>query len=229
MIGKTVITRELEDMYSLIDFGYDPGEARVGCFGLKPRRERTRLPRGCGATENVPGHATPIAVGLPAERQLPLKWYFDARTPTCDFFEEQDLDDAEDLQDAVANFISGMKHGEFLVWEAVVAQEQGLPLTRQQQAALDDLIDLNHSHSDRILYINGFPRTTEPWYAILNKIVPRLLVAPFRTFDPPPREQCEGWRRLVECLYEDADDLSLPMGVTSAVEVVPIQLLPRWR
>jgi hypothetical protein len=214
----------LANMYRLIDFGYDPEEARTGCFGLKRRRQRTGLPRGRDAAESVPGHATRIAVGLPAERQLPLEWSFDPWTPTCDFFEDQDLDDAEDLQDAVGNFISWMKRGGFLAWEAVVAHEHGLPLTRRQQAALDDLIDLNHSRSERVLYINGLPRTAEPWYAVLNKIVPRLLVEPFTSLDPPPREHCEGWRLLVECLNEHADGLSLPMGVTSAVEVVPVQL-----
>jgi len=121
------------------------------------------------------------------------------------------------------SFIFIMEQDEFLAWEAVVAREQGLRLTRQQRAALSELISFNDA-DDEILYINEIPRPTEPWYAILNKIVPHLLIEPFRTFDMHYEEQCEGWGRLVQCLNEHADGLSLPPDVSSAVEVVPAEL-----
>jgi len=54
--------------------------------------------------------------------------------------------------------------------------------------------------------------------------VPYLLIEPFRTFDVHHEEQCEGWGRLAQCLKEHADGLSLPLGVSSAVEVVPAEL-----
>ena len=34
---------------------------------------------------------------------------------------------------------------------------------------------------DQILYIDEIPRPSEPWYVILNKIVPHLLIEPFQT------------------------------------------------
>jgi hypothetical protein len=105
-----------------------------------------------------------------------------------------------------------------------MAQEQGLRLTRQQRAALNELFSFNDAEDDEILYINETPRPSEPWYSILNKIVPHLLIEPFRTFDIHWEEQCEGWRQLVQCLAEHAEGLSLPAGVSLPVEVVPVEL-----
>jgi len=155
------------------------------------------------------------------KRPLPLKWEFDPNIPTDDFFEGREPDHA--WSEAMESFIFIMEQDEFLAWEAVVAREQGLRLTRQQRAALSELISFNDA-DDEILYINEIPRPTEPWYAILNKIVPHLLIEPFRTFDMHYEEQCEGWGRLVQCLNEHADGLSLPPDVSSAVEVVPAEL-----
>jgi len=156
------------------------------------------------------------------ECPLPLKWEFDPNIPTSDFFDGQRPEDH--LGEAMKNFIFIMEQGEFLAWEAVMAQEQGLRLTRQQRAALNELSSFNDAEDDEILYINGTPRPSEPWYSILNKIVPHLLIEPFRTFDVHWEEQCEGWRRLVQCLNEHADGLCLPAGVSSPVEVVPVKL-----
>jgi hypothetical protein len=39
------------------------------------------------------------------------------------------------LQEAIGYFIHKMEDGQFLAWEAVAADEQGLPLTKKQQAA----------------------------------------------------------------------------------------------
>jgi hypothetical protein len=156
------------------------------------------------------------------ESPLQLKWEFDPNIPTSDFFAGQRPEDR--LGEAIEDFIFIMEQDEFLAWEAVMAQEQGLRLTRRQQAALKELVSLNDAGDDDILYINETPRPSEPWYSILNKIVPHLLVEPFRTFDVHWEEQHEGWRRLVQCLNEHADGLSLPAGVSSPVEVVPTEL-----
>lgn len=156
------------------------------------------------------------------KRPLPLKWDFEPGIPTDDFFEGNDLRDG--CSEAVENFIFIMEQDEFLAWEAVMAHEQGLRLTRQQRAALDGLINFGDPEDDEILYINEIPRPGEPWYAILNRIVPHLLIELFRTFDLHYEEQCEGWGRLVQCLNEHADGLSLPLGVSSPMEVVPLEL-----
>ena len=115
------------------------------------------------------------------ERPLPLQWEFASDIPTYDFIEEYHLGNLWGLQEAVENFIHKMKDGQFLSWEAVMADEQGLPLTNRQQAALEELLDFSDGEEERVLYINDIPRPNEPWYAILNKILPYLLVEPFRT------------------------------------------------
>ncbi len=54
--------------------------------------------------------------------------------------------------------------------------------------------------------------------------MPHILVEPFRTADFHYGVHSEGWRHLAECLAEHADCLSLPQGISSPLEVVPIGL-----
>jgi hypothetical protein len=105
-----------------------------------------------------------------------------------------------------------------------MAEEQGSPLTKKQDAALGELIDFSDGGDNRVLYIDEIPRPNKPWHAILNKIVPRILVEPFRTADIHYGVQCEGWRNLIDCLAEHADCLSLPIGEFLPLEVVPLEL-----
>jgi hypothetical protein len=117
-----------------------------------------------------------------------------------------------------------MEKDDFLAWEAVMAEEQGLPLTKKQEAALGELIDFSDGGDNRVLCIDDIPRPNEPWHVILNKIVPRLLIEPFRTFDIHNEVQCDGWKDLAECLAEHGEGLSLPQSVSSPLEVVPLEL-----
>ena len=110
-----------------------------------------------------------------------------------------------------------------------MADDQGLPLTEKQEAALGELLDFGDGEDDRVLYINEIPRTSEPWYVILNKIVPRLLLEPFQTFDIHDEVQCDGWKDLVRCLQDNARDLSLPANASSPIEVVPLELRHKLR
>jgi hypothetical protein len=157
-------------------------------------------------------------------RPAPMRWEFDPDIPTHDFLEEGPLDDTWNLQQAVENFVSWVEEGQFLSWEAVVCEEQGLPLTAAQTKALRSLLSFNDEEDDQILYIDEMPRPSEPWYVILNKIVPHLLVEPFRTFDVHEEVQCDGWHRIMTALNEDGQGLSLPPGVASYREVVPADL-----
>jgi hypothetical protein len=158
------------------------------------------------------------------ERPLPLKWEFPEDIPTYDFIKDYRLDDPSGVEEAVEDFIYKMKKDDFLAWEAVMAEEQGLPLTEKQEVALGELLDFSDGGDNRVLYIDEIPRPIEPWHVILNKIVPHILVEPFRTADAHYGVHSEGWRNLVDCLAEHADCLSLPQGVSSPLEVVPIGL-----
>ena len=158
------------------------------------------------------------------DRPLPLKWEFAPDIPTYDFIKDYRLDEPWGVEEAVESFIYKMEKDGFLAWEAVVAEEQGLPLTEKQQAALGELLDFSDGGDDRVLYIDEIPRASEPWHVILNEIVPHILVEPFRTADVHYGVHSEGWRRLGDCLAEHGDGLSLPPGASSPLEVIPLEL-----
>jgi hypothetical protein len=128
--------------------------------------------------------------------------------------------DLSNLYDAVDSFVYWMEGGTFLTWEAVVCEEQGLALTSVQKKALGGLLNFGDPDDDQILYIDEIPRPSEPWYVILNKIAPCLLIEPFRTFDIHDEVQADGWQRIMAALEEHGQGLSLPQGVASFREVV---------
>lgn len=158
----------------------------------------------------------------PAKQLAPMRWEFDPDIPTDDFFDGRNLDELWDLQEAVDNFVSMI--GTFLTWEAVACEEQGIPLTPKQKKALGGLLNFNDEEDEGILYIDEMPRPSEPWHVILNKIVPHLLIEPFRTFDCHEEVKCDGWNQIVTALREHGQGLSLPPGVESAEQVVPAEL-----
>jgi hypothetical protein len=168
---------------------------------------------------------------MPSKKKRPdqtppaMRWEFDAGIPTDDFLEGCNLDQTWGLQEAVESFVFWMEDDRFLTWEAVVCMEQGVPLTAKQGKALDSLINFNEEAvEDQIFYINEIPRPSDPWHVILNKIVPHLLIEPFRTFDVHNDVQADGWHRITEALDEHGEGLSLPPGASSYREVVPADL-----
>lgn len=161
----------------------------------------------------------------PASRAFaPIRWEFESDIPTCDFFEEGPLDETWNLQEAVARFIFWLEEDRFLTWEAVVCQEQGVALAPNQKKLLGDLLDFNDEGDDQILYIDEIPRPSEPWHIILSKIVPYLLIEPFRTFDCQDEVKCEGWNQIMGALQEHGKGLSLPPGVEQIETVIPAEL-----
>lgn len=161
----------------------------------------------------------------PTKQPGTMRWEFDADVPTHDFFEFGPLDDMGNLQEAVECFVYRLEEDLFLTWEAVVCEEQGIPLTPRQKEALGDLLNFNADQDDDgIFYIDETARPSEPWYVILNKIVPHLLMEPYRTFDVKSEVQSEGWMQILTALDEHGQDLSLPAGVASYREVVAADL-----
>ncbi len=162
-----------------------------------------------------------------ARQPAPLRWSFDSSIPTEDFFEGQPLTDIWNLQEAVDNFVYWLEEDRFLTWEAVACEEQGLPLTAQQEKLLNSLLHFGDAEDAQILYINELARPSEPWYVILNKLVPHLLIEPFRTTDGHYDVHSDGWPRIMTTLEEHGQGLSLPSGVTSFREVIPPDLRHR--
>ena len=159
------------------------------------------------------------------QRPAPIPWVFAKVIPTHEWFKGQSFDEMGNLQEAVECFIYFLEKGEFLTWEAVVCEEQGLSLTAPQKAALSELVSFSDTaDSERILYINEFPRPSEPWYAILNRIVPHLLMEPFVTAGEHWEVRTQGWPRLMQAVREYGEVLSLPPSANSIEEVVPADL-----
>jgi hypothetical protein len=150
--------------------------------------------------------------------------------PTQKFFEGYDLNKIWDIADCLDNLIFSIREGYFLTWEAVVRDEQGLPLSEKQEDALDSLLNFGDDDDDDdtpILYIDEMPRPSEPWYESVRKLAPKLILNPFKTFEIYDETYHEGWSDLVSCLQEYADDLSLPEGISSPIEVVPPEIRHR--
>ncbi len=160
----------------------------------------------------------------PSKQPATPSWQFDPDIPTYDFFEGNSLDKPWVLDEAVEDFVDWLKEDRFLTWEAVACEEQGLTLTSRQKSLLRELLCFDDDASDEILYIDEIPRPSEPWHVILNKIVPHLLIEPYRTFDVHDDVTCDGWPRIVSALREHGEGLSLPPGVESCEEVLPADL-----
>jgi hypothetical protein len=162
-----------------------------------------------------------------AELPAALRWGFGPDVPTLDFFEGASLDDTWRLQEAVDNFVGDLERDRFLTWEAVVCHEQGLPLTDEQEQAIEGLINFGDPDDDQVLYIDGLQRPSEPCYVILNRLAPHLLVEPFITSDVPDEVFSVGWPRIMAALEKHGRELSLPPGVTSVSDVVRAELRHR--
>ena len=165
-----------------------------------------------------------------AQRSVSLEneWVFGPDVPTYDFFQHRDIRNVSDLEWLVNDLTESLERGEFLRWEAVVCQELGLPLTERQRQAFGELINFgDETDEDRILYINGLARPSQPWYEIVRKIAPHLLVTQLKTFEVHYAVTTDGWNELATALEQHGQDLSLPGGVERPVEVVPPELRHR--
>jgi hypothetical protein len=148
--------------------------------------------------------------------------------PTEDYLSGCNLDEPWGLEEALDGLICDIERGYFLQWEAVVRNEKGLPLDDKQAAILEELIDFTDDASDdRILYIDDRCRPNEPWYEIIGKLAPRLLMAEFKTYEAQYAVFMDGWSKLVNCLDLHGCCLSLPEGVIFPLDVISIDLQHR--
>lgn len=150
------------------------------------------------------------------------------KVPTEDYLRHIDLGEMGQIGEAIESLIYDLENGYFLTWEAVVRQEQGLPLSEEQEAALDDLISFNDDGDDEpILYINERSRPSEPWYEIVRTLVPHLLLEEFKTYEVHYEVTTEGWPRLANCLKVYGSMLSLPEGIESPLDVIASEIQHR--
>ncbi len=146
------------------------------------------------------------------------------RVPVCPVFEDLDLSSIDGVEEALDAFLSTLEGDQYLVWEGVIREEQGLPLTARQEDLLDELLDFGDEDGDRILSINEHERPTRPWYEDLRELAPNLLSLPIHSDGADHEVQFDGWRRIAEALEDHGEGLSLPTGVAEPLEVVPADL-----
>ncbi len=160
------------------------------------------------------------------EPPLP-KYSFGRNIPVQDFFEDHDLKTEWGISESLNNLIFAISKGEFLLWDAVIREEQGLPISGRQEEALDELLNFSDDDDDLILYIDGIARPTEPWYDTINKVVPKLILEPLTTDGIHDEMYHEMWPRVVECLEDHAQNLPLPHGVRRPIDVIPDKIRHR--
>jgi hypothetical protein len=142
--------------------------------------------------------------------------------PVYDVLEDYDIDTDSGLSGCLYDLMHCLEDGYYLRWEAVVRNELGLPLSKEQEEAFGEILNFTDEDEDEpILHIDEIPRPIEPWYETLRKIVPKLILDPFETYEIYDAIYDEGWPGLVECLDEYAHVLSLPDGITSPIDVFP--------
>ncbi len=145
---------------------------------------------------------------------------FGRDVPTYDLLEDKNLDTWSDLEEVFLDFKYSLESGYYLYWEAVIRDEQGLPLTEKQEEILDELINFTGA-DEAILYIDEIPRPCEPWYETCRTLASKMLL------DTIKSDQCyyegvlEGWSGLGRSLDLHGRELPLPTNVQTPVEVIP--------
>jgi len=141
---------------------------------------------------------------------------------TYDFFESESKPYFS-LEEVVENFICSFTDGYFARWEAVVAQEEGKTLTEYQQNQLSRLMNFGNTN-DEILYINGMPRPSKPWYEIAQDIAPRIVEGKIKPYEMYSCLVDEGWDRMKAAMTTYGPNLSKPAGIENAIEVIPTKI-----
>lgn len=146
--------------------------------------------------------------------------------PTYDFLKGKKLKNIYDLQMATKNLISAFNHDYFLNWDAIVRHEQNLPLTEHQQAIINDIFSNNRDNDVRISYIDNIPRPKKPWYKIINKVAPYLIIKLAKSYETYHPIYFSRWAEIAECLIKNNGELTLPAGLEmdSNIEVVPPEI-----
>lgn len=148
---------------------------------------------------------------------------FKNEIPTYDFFERMPQSDFE-LEEIIENFVSSMENNYFLMWEAVVCQEQNIELTEHQQKQLDQLINFGEEESDEVLYIDEMPRPNKKWYETAVQIAEKLVKGRITAYEIHSALIAEGWEKLRESIVENSAHLSKPKGIKNAIEVIPEEI-----
>ncbi|MFC1707635.1 hypothetical protein ACFL59_12610 [Planctomycetota bacterium] len=170
----------------------------------------------------------------PKKRVVQEEWerlFSETDAPTENLIGSADLGDGNDVEQVLEDVMDALEDGYFLRWEAVIADENDLALTRAQREALERVIGVGDEDDDEleieegIRWIDERPRPSEPWYCTVQKVAAALLAeGPFDTAMIRSRVVTEGWPELVAAIEEHASALWRPPDLKSPVDVVPVDL-----
>ena len=144
--------------------------------------------------------------------------------PTYDFFENRNLSNHADLEDIIDHIIDDFENGHFLAWDAVIRMEQGLHLNARHKDALSGLTNFGEDDEPQILYIDDLPRPSEPWYEIIRKVVPHLLIDQFVTYESSFGVITEGWPDVAYEIEENGKYLTLPDAIEYTIDIIPVEI-----
>ena len=147
--------------------------------------------------------------------------------PTWDYLEHRNPDDYGQLDWLIQDLTRDIENGYFLQWEAVYRKEQGLRLAGKHKRILRGLLNFGDADDDQIFYIDGLSRPNQSWHEIVRQVVPKLLIEKVVTSGSWFEAAGTGWPNLAKALKQHGKHLSLPEGVASAIDVVPVEIQHR--
>lgn len=150
-----------------------------------------------------------------------INWQFGPDVPVYDIFKRKRIEETFFDDEVFHTFFYMLDAGYYLLWEAVISQEQNIPLNKEQKRELGNLLAFQDEANKRILHIDEMPRPKEPWYEAGRKIYEKVLDEPFDTDKGPSWVVYEGWEMLVDTLKKQGQYLSLPEGVQNPLEFLP--------
>jgi hypothetical protein len=161
-------------------------------------------------------------------RDRPIDWQQAVRgVPVEDYLDAYELSSPAGRHDAVEDVVYLLESGRWLTWEAVVREEQGLPLGEAHELALDELLDFSDDEEDRVLWIDESARPREPWYATVQRLARTLQVVRYVTSAAHYEGELTAGERLLLAVEEHGEHLSLPPGADRPYDAIGPELWDR--
>jgi hypothetical protein len=154
----------------------------------------------------------------------------DDEPPREDVFDGLDLTNVADRREAVQILVDMLEGRTFLRWEAVVREENGLPLSNAQADAFDSHFVVSYNEEESTTaYIDDCARPAEPWYESVRRVAPLLVIEHFDTAAESHIENATIGARLLSAVEQNAGDLSLPFGCARPADVIAPGIRHRLR
>jgi len=144
-------------------------------------------------------------------REHHIDWQAAIRgVPVEDYLDGHDLGSAAGRVEAVESFTRLLELRRWHAWEAVIRDEQGLPLCEAHELLLDELVGFSEDEDERVLYINDSARPCEPWYVSARRLAETLRVSRYDTAADHHEGVLTAGEDLILAIETHGEHLSLP-------------------